>query len=99
MKMFSKLKNETCFLFVSELMTRNVNYEYIYLLAPQNAPIRFKVKAANDVHVLLTESANATGSDPYREVRHVQPLLFKTFTSVKLPETSEYQVIPSEIGD
>lgn len=49
--------------------TRNADYQYTFFPASCSPLIRFKVKARNDAHYMLSEYENPTGSQPYYEVR------------------------------
>lgn len=49
--------------------TRDADYQYTFFPIPSGSLIRFKVKARNDAHFMLSEYKNPTGSQPYYEVR------------------------------
>lgn len=52
--------------FVTELKTQDT-LEYVYHPVPSRT-LRFKVKTANDAHVVLSEAASPAESDPVVEV-------------------------------
>lgn len=54
--------------------TKDANLEYTFYPARNSSYIRFKVKAKNDAHVMMSEYANPTDSQHYYEVRVHQTL-------------------------
>lgn len=53
----------------SGVSTRDADYQYTFFPVPSGSLIRFKVKARNDAHFMLSEYKNPTGSQLYYEVR------------------------------
>lgn len=62
-------------MFVAGLSTSNVEFDYTYFPAPtKGSVIKFKVKANNDAHFILTESPNPNvTTDNFIEVSKIFP--------------------------
>lgn len=65
------LRNQLTFTGVS---TPDAEFQYTFFPVPSISVVRFKVKASNDAHFMLSKDETPVGSQPYYEVRKLADL-------------------------